>query len=96
MYRFHLSTRTSDRLWASTVTLSKGLRTREQEEKVSSLCLLKAIAYACKVPATFVSELTESEVYEECEKQFNEDEELEQLINGQICFKVYPFSSGMV
>ncbi|RVW20471.1 hypothetical protein CK203_110145 [Vitis vinifera] len=41
MYRFHLSTRTSDRLWASTVTLSKGLRTREQEEKVSSLCLLK-------------------------------------------------------
>ncbi|WJZ80404.1 hypothetical protein VitviT2T_000327 [Vitis vinifera] len=92
-HRFHLSTRTSDRLWASTVTLSKGLRTREQEEKVSSLCLLKAIAYACKVPATFVSELTESEVYEECEKQFNEDEELEQLINGQICFKVYPFSS---
>lgn len=56
----------------------------------------QAIAYACKVPATFVSELTESEVYEECEKQFNEDEELEQLINGQICFKVYPFSSGMV
>ncbi|RVW17035.1 hypothetical protein CK203_070770 [Vitis vinifera] len=44
MYRFHLSTRTSDRLWASTVTLSKGLRTREQEEKVSSLCLLKAFS----------------------------------------------------
>lgn len=57
--------------------------------------LLQAIAYACKVPATFVSGLTESEVCEECEKHFNEDEELEQLINGQICYKVYPFSSGM-
>lgn len=28
--------------------------------------------------------------------QFDEDQELEQLINGQICFKVYPFLSGMV
>ena len=58
--------------------------------------LLQAIAYACKVSVTCVPELTESEAYEECENHFNEDEELEQLINGQICFKVYPFSSGMV
>ncbi|GLT58192.1 hypothetical protein SLA2020_311060 [Shorea laevis] len=94
-HRFHLSTRTSDRYWASTVTLSKGLRTREQEEKVSSYLLLKAIAIACKVPATFDSELVESEVPDECERLFGEDEELEQLINGQICFKVYPFSSDM-
>ncbi|PIN23710.1 hypothetical protein CDL12_03556 [Handroanthus impetiginosus] len=27
--------------------------------------------------------------------QFDEDQELEQLINGQICFKVYPFLSDM-
>lgn len=33
---------------------------------------------------------------DEREKQYNEDEELEQLINGQICVKVYPFSNGMV
>lgn len=52
------------------------------------------MANACKVPGTFASGLTESEVPDECEKQFSEDEELEQLINGQICFKVYPFSSG--
>ncbi|XP_021298896.1 uncharacterized protein LOC110427674 isoform X2 [Herrania umbratica] len=85
-HRFHLSTRTHDRHWASTVTLSK-------EEKVSSCFLLKAIANACKVPSTFDSELTESEVADECERFFDEDQELEQLINGQICFKVYPFST---
>ncbi|KAA3482852.1 Nucleotidylyl transferase superfamily protein [Gossypium australe] len=95
-HRFHLSTRTSDRHWASTVTLSKGLRSRDQEEKVSSYFLLKAIANACKVSSTFDSELTESDVVaDECERLFDEDKELEQLINGQICFKVYPFSSGM-
>ncbi|ONI31495.1 hypothetical protein PRUPE_1G316800 [Prunus persica] len=92
-HRLHLSTRTSDRLWVSTVTLSKGLRNREEEDMVASHLLLKAIANACKVPGTFVSELTDSEVPDECEKQFSEDEELEQLINGKICFKVYPFSS---
>jgi hypothetical protein len=47
------------------------------------------------VPATFDSGLTESEVSDGCGKQFNEDQELEQLINGQICFKIYPFSSGI-
>ncbi|KAL5723375.1 hypothetical protein ACHQM5_006782 [Ranunculus cassubicifolius] len=61
-HRFYMSTRTSDRLWVSSVTLSKGLRTREEEDKVSSQFLLK-------------------------------DEELQQLINGEICMKVYPFSS---
>lgn len=94
-HRFHLSTRTADRLWVSTVTLSKGLRTREEEDKVSSHLLLKAMAKACKVHATFDSGLTESELFDEFEKQFNEDEELEQLINGEICYKIYPFSSDM-
>lgn len=40
--------------------------------------------------------MSESDVSDECEKQFNEDQELEQLINGQICFKIYPFGSGIV
>lgn len=57
---------------------------------------LQAIACACKVPGTFVSDLTESDVSDECEKEFNEDQELEQLIDGKISFKVYPFSSGMI
>ncbi|GAB2226617.1 hypothetical protein Droror1_Dr00022430 [Drosera rotundifolia] len=39
-HRFHLSTRTSDSLWLSDVTLSKGFRTREEEEVVSSQHLL--------------------------------------------------------
>ncbi|KAF8390094.1 hypothetical protein HHK36_024616 [Tetracentron sinense] len=92
-HRFYLSTRTSDRFWVSKVTLSKGLRTREQEDKVSSHLTLKAIADACKASATFVSELDGSEVPEECETLFDEDQELQQLINGQICMKVYPFST---
>ncbi|OIT30180.1 hypothetical protein A4A49_13574 [Nicotiana attenuata] len=91
-HRFHLSTRTSDRLWSSTVTLTKGLRTREQEDGVSSQYLIKAIANASKVPGTFVPDLTESEVPDEYERQFDEDEELEQLLTGTICFKMYPFS----
>ncbi|EXC25636.1 hypothetical protein L484_009941 [Morus notabilis] len=94
-HRFHLSTRTANRLWVSTVTLSKGLRTREQEDFLSSQLLLKAIVCACKVPGSFVPDLTESDVSEESEKEFSEDEELQQLIDGQICFKVYPFSSGV-
>lgn len=57
---------------------------------------LQVIANACKVPTTFVSELTESEDPDECVKHSDEDQELEQLISGEICFKVYPFSSGMV
>ncbi|KAJ8548266.1 hypothetical protein K7X08_030735 [Anisodus acutangulus] len=86
-HRFHLSTRTSDRLWSSTVTLTKGLRTREQEDAVSSQYLIKQDS------RNFVPELTESEVPDEYEKQFDEDEELEQLLNGILCFKMYPFSS---
>ncbi|CAA0826439.1 Nucleotidylyl transferase superfamily protein [Striga hermonthica] len=95
VFRFHVSTRTSDKLWASSVTLSKGLRTREEEDTVSSQFLLKAIAYACKVPTTFISGLADSEIPNDFEVQFDEDQELEQLISGQICFKVYPFSSAM-
>ncbi|KAL6505767.1 hypothetical protein OROHE_023146 [Orobanche hederae] len=94
-HRFHVSTRTSDKLWASTVTLSKGMRTREDEDKVSSQFLLKAIAYASKIPGTSISGLTDSELPDESEMRFDEDQELEQLITGQICFKVYPFSSDM-
>ncbi|XP_010279361.2 PREDICTED: uncharacterized protein LOC104613296 isoform X1 [Nelumbo nucifera] len=92
-HRFYVSTRTSGRLWVSNVTLSKGLRTREHEDKVSSHYLLKAIADACRVSATFTSELNESEVPDECETLFDEDQELHQLINGEICMKVYPFSN---
>lgn len=92
-HRFHLSTRTSQRLQVSTVTLSKGLRTREQEDFVSSQFLLKAVANACKVSENFVPDLTESEIPVELGWQFNEDQELEQVISGQVSFKVYPFSS---
>ncbi|KAL2324133.1 hypothetical protein Fmac_023191 [Flemingia macrophylla] len=92
-HRFYMSTRTADQLWISRVTLTKGLRTREEEDRVSSYLLIKAIANACKVSATSVSVLSESEVSDECETQFNEDQQLEQLINGQICFKIYPFAN---
>ncbi|KAG8498410.1 hypothetical protein CXB51_006956 [Gossypium anomalum] len=91
-HRFHLSTRTSDRHWASTVTLSKSLlgpeESRSRREGFKLLPTEGAIANACKVSSTFDSELTESDVVaDECERFFDEDKELEQLINGQICFK---------
>ncbi|CAH9104760.1 unnamed protein product [Cuscuta epithymum] len=95
-HRFHLSTRTSERLLVSTVTLSKGLRTREQEDFVSSQFLLKAVASACMASNNFLPDLTESEIPVELGWQFNEDQELEQLISGQVSFKVYPFSSDLV
>lgn len=46
--------------------------------------------------ATSTSELTKSDVCHECETQFDEDQQLEQVIRGQIGFKVYPFSGGIL
>jgi len=57
--------------------------------------LPQAIADACRVPSTSISELTESDLLSESEKTLDEDEELEQLINGEVCFKMYPFSNGI-
>ncbi|KAL3501773.1 hypothetical protein ACH5RR_036222 [Cinchona calisaya] len=94
-HRFYLSTRTANQLWVSTVKLTKGLRSREQEDTVSSQFLLKAIARACKVQPSFNPELSESEAPDEHETKFGEDQELEQLISGQICFKVYPSSTDI-
>ncbi|KAM7277309.1 hypothetical protein ACFE04_019175 [Oxalis oulophora] len=93
VHKFHLSTRTSDRSWTCSVTLAAGPRNREQEDKLSSHFLVKAMAAACKIPGTYASELTPSDMIDENEKRFNEDKQLLQLINGEICFKVYPFSS---
>ncbi|XP_014514937.1 uncharacterized protein LOC106772842 isoform X2 [Vigna radiata var. radiata] len=90
-HRLYMSTRTADQLWISRVTLTKGLRTREEEDGVSSHLLIKAIANACKIRAASISVLSESDVSDECVTHFNEDQQLEQLINGQICFKIYPF-----
>ncbi|CAN6445963.1 unnamed protein product [Victoria cruziana] len=90
-HRFYLSTRTSNRLWTSEVTLSKGLRDREQEDKVSSCSVVSAIADACGATSAPISMLAESEVPYERERIFNEDQELQQLIEGHICMKIYPF-----
>lgn len=56
----------------------------------------KAISDACKVSATFSSELYESEVPDEYERQVDEDEELQQIIDGKLCMKIYDFSGGTV
>ncbi|KAF5956409.1 hypothetical protein HYC85_003634 [Camellia sinensis] len=57
--------------------------------QLSTLVTIHVIANACKVPTTFVSELTESENPDECVKHSDEDQELEQLISGEICFKTH-------
>ncbi|KFK33343.1 hypothetical protein AALP_AA5G001700 [Arabis alpina] len=91
-HRFFLSMRASDRIWETSVTLTKNLRSREEEDKVASRVLIQAMAKACQVSGTLDSGLTESEVPDESETQFSEEQELEQLINGELCFKIYPFS----
>ncbi|KAH0451044.1 hypothetical protein IEQ34_021736 [Dendrobium chrysotoxum] len=93
-HRFYLSTRTCERLWTSRITLIKGMRTREEEDRISSHFLLKAIADACKVSPTFTSDLHESEVPTEFEKHFDEEQELQQIIDGKLWMKVYDFSFG--
>lgn len=60
------------------------------------LLFSKAIADACKVSATFKSVLDEPEMPNECEKQFDEDQELQQIIDGKLCMKIYHFSCGIV
>lgn len=54
------------------------------------------MAKACQVPGTLDSGLTESEVPYESETQLSEEQELEQLINGQLCCKIYPLSRGKI
>ncbi|XP_020252178.1 uncharacterized protein LOC109829380 isoform X2 [Asparagus officinalis] len=63
-HRFYLSTRTCDRLRTSNITLVKGMRTREEEDKLASHFMLKS---------------------------FDEDQELQQIIDGNICMKIYHF-----
>ncbi|XP_078431486.1 nucleotidylyl transferase superfamily protein isoform X2 [Wolffia australiana] len=92
-HRFVLATRTSNRLWVSNVTLCKGLRSREEEDALSSMFLLKGIAditHNCVMPDL---ELAETDDAQETEKLFDEDQELQQLIDGEICMKVYSFDS---
>ncbi|KAL9830316.1 putative Cytidyltransferase-like domain, rossmann-like alpha/beta/alpha sandwich [Arabidopsis thaliana] len=91
-HRFFLSIRASNRIWETSVTLTKGKRSREEEDKVASCVLIQALAKACQVSETLDSGLTDSEVPNESETRFSEEEELEQLIDGKICFKICPFS----
>lgn len=56
------------------------------------MVIVKAIADACKVSAGPHSGLNEFETPVECETHFDEDQELQQLIDGEICMKVYHFS----
>lgn len=92
-HRFYVSTWTHNCLRTSHVTLSKGLRSREEEDKVSSYFLLKAIADTCRVSATIQSDIHKSEIPEEIMEQFDEDQELQQVINGQVCMKAYNFAA---
>jgi hypothetical protein len=54
--------------------------------------VIQAIADACRVSATIQSDLQEPEIPKESVEQFDEDQELQQVIDGQVCMKVYHFS----
>ncbi|PAN29057.1 hypothetical protein PAHAL_5G197600 [Panicum hallii] len=94
-HRFYVSTWTDNCLKTSHVTLSKGLRSREEEDKVSSYFLLKAIANTCRISATIQPDIQEPEIPEESMEPFDEDQELQQVINGQVCMKVYHFAAPL-
>ncbi|KAL4180999.1 hypothetical protein AMTRI_Chr12g235150 [Amborella trichopoda] len=94
-HRFFLSTRTSNLLRTSKITLIKGLRDREEEDWISSTFLLQEMADACLVQCAVNMGLQESEVPEESQESFDEDKELQQVIDGEISMKIYPFSSDM-
>ncbi|GLJ07051.1 hypothetical protein SUGI_0056560 [Cryptomeria japonica] len=95
-HRCYVSARTSQHMWRSNIILSKGLRNREEEDTLSSQLLLKGIATACNVSMDPLMELQENEIINEFKQSFDEDQELEQLISGQICMKVYSFDKGHV
>uniref|UniRef100_K3YC66 Cytidyltransferase-like domain-containing protein n=1 Tax=Setaria italica TaxID=4555 RepID=K3YC66_SETIT len=99
-HRFYVSTWTHNCLRTSHVTLSKGLRSREEEDEVSSCFLLKFVTNKYKQPILIMSGLAnlmiigilgEPELPEESTEQFDEDQELQQVIDGQVCMKVYHF-----
>lgn len=90
-----MSARTSERMWRYRVVLSKGSRDRKEEDTLSSQFLIKGIANACKVSMEPVREFLDDEVIEESEESYDEDQQLEQLLSGQICMKVYSFEKGI-
>ncbi|KAJ4767882.1 Nucleotidylyl transferase superfamily protein [Rhynchospora pubera] len=92
-HRFFLSTRTHNCLRTSHVTLLKALRSREEEDKISSQFLVKAVGHMCGISAMVNLELQESELLQEKESNFDENDELQQLIDGQICTKIYDFDT---
>lgn len=94
-HRCYMSARTSEQMWRYHVVLSKGLRDRKEEDAVSSQLLLKGIANACKVSMESVMDFCDDEVIEESEESYDEDQQLEQLLSGQICMKVYSFEKGI-
>lgn len=94
-HRCYVSARTSERMWRYRVVLSKGLRDRKEEDTLSSQFLIKGIANACKVSMEPVREFRDDEVIEESEESYDEDQQLEQLLSGQICMKVYSFEKGI-
>ena len=53
---------------------------------------MQAIADACKVSATIQAGVQEPEIPKESVDQFDEDQELQQVIDGQVCMKVYHFA----
>jgi hypothetical protein len=53
---------------------------------------MQAIADACRVSATIQTDVQESEFPKESVEQFDEGQELQQVIDGQVCMKVYHFA----
>ncbi|EFJ16368.1 hypothetical protein SELMODRAFT_421854 [Selaginella moellendorffii] len=90
-HRCHISARTHSSLWRYDLTLYKGYRDRFGEDCLSSQLLIKAMADVCEIGNAVPVELkSPEEEIRESRLNYAEDEELEQLIHGNVCMVRYP------
>ncbi|CAM6008971.1 unnamed protein product [Sphagnum balticum] len=95
-HRCHLSARTQTGLWHYDLTLAKGYRDRVGEDLVTSRMVVKSLADVCGVSMGVPLELKEgTERLTEERWSYSEEEQLEQLLNGQICMISFSSSADM-
>ncbi|EFJ13215.1 hypothetical protein SELMODRAFT_424701 [Selaginella moellendorffii] len=90
-HRCHISARTHSSLWRYDLTLYKGYRDCFGEDCLSSQLLIKAMADVCEIGNTVSGELrSPEEEIQDSRLNYTKDEELEQLIHGNVCMVHYP------
>ncbi|KAL2632505.1 hypothetical protein R1flu_003984 [Riccia fluitans] len=96
-HRCYVAARTQSGLWEYNLTLSKGKRDRIGEDEVTSRILIKSLADVCGVDLELNLGLDDTfEKLNVSNKQYTEDEQLNQLIEGKISIMAFVKSQGLV